>query len=134
MAAAAGPRAPGRRCRVPALLMPPRRGTGGPAHQPIVHDFFDLRYTNRKAGAGFYKEGAVVGAGRGVVSCGPGSRLGARGRGMVPIRIPRRALGRDTRGVARGEMVSCPGRVERKRNETRVQRKKREAQLRCNGR
>ena len=58
MAAAAGPRAPGRRCRVPALLMPPRKGTGGPAHQPIVHDFFDLRYTNRKRGAGFCKEGA----------------------------------------------------------------------------
>src|SRR3954454_2182774 len=74
MAAAAGPRAPGRRCRVPALRMPPRKGTGGPAHRPIVHDFFDLRYTNREGESGIWQGGGgaeVAGAGRGVLD--PGS-------------------------------------------------------------
>ena len=64
---------------------------------PIVHDFFDLRYTNRSPRTGFCKEG-----GGGSGSRGPESRLGARGRGAVPIRIPWRALGRDTRASCAG--------------------------------
>src|SRR5512139_319124 len=42
----------------------------------------------------------------GFARAAPGSRLGARARTRCPIRIPWRALGRDTRGVAKQSLVS----------------------------
>ena len=52
------------------------------------------------------------------MSWGPGSRLGARGRAWCPSAY-RGARLAGTREGGAGRMVSCPGRVERERNETR---------------
>jgi hypothetical protein len=66
--------------RVPALHTSAPARTGGPA-SPIVHIFFEVRYTNP-----WRRRSRSYGA-------GPGSRLGARGRVGAPIGVPGRSAG-----------------------------------------